>query len=157
MKSTVLMTAIVAGLTLTAMDASAAGRGGDRAMPDFATLDTDGSGTLSVAELEAAAAGRFAAMDINGDGGISAEELAANREGRAAKRAERMLSRLDANEDGLLQADEMKPRGASVERMMSRVDTNEDGEISPEEFEKMSDKRGKRGGKGRGDRQKDNG
>ncbi len=42
MKSTVLIAAIVAGISLTALDASAAGRGEPREMPDFATLDADG-------------------------------------------------------------------------------------------------------------------
>lgn len=155
MKSTVLIAAMIAGFSLTALDASAAGRGEAREMPDFATLDADGNGSLTVAELEAAHTARFTAMDTDGSGTVSAEELAAAGSERMAERASRMLSRMDANEDGVLQADEMKPRGANVERMMEHVDANDDGEISQEEFEDMASKRGeggKRGGKGHGER-----
>lgn len=147
MKSTVLIAAIVAGLSLTALDASAAGRGDARAMPDFATLDTDGSGTLTVAELEAAHAARFAEMDTDGNGAISLEELAAAQAEVPQKRAERMLSKMDANEDGELQADEMKPRGSNAERMIDHLDEDDDGEISAEEFEKVGENRGERGGR----------
>tara|TARA_R110002051_G_scaffold74641_3_gene135963 strand:- start:2761 stop:3240 length:480 start_codon:yes stop_codon:yes gene_type:complete len=158
MKSTVLIAAIVAGISLTALDASAAGRGEPREMPDFATLDADGNGSLSVAELETARTSRFAEMDTDGNGAISLEELTAAQAHMAVQRAEQMLSRMDANEDGALQADEMKPRGASAERMLSRIDADDDGEISEEEFDKAGEKReergdrGERGGKGHGRR-----
>lgn len=148
MKSTVLIAAIVAGLSLTALDASAAGRGDARAMPDFATLDTDGSGTLTVAELEAAHAARFAEMDTDANGAISLEELAAAQNKLSDRRAERMMSKMDANEDGVLQADEMKPRGSNAGRMIDHLDQDDDGEISAEEFEKAAGKRGGRGGHG---------
>lgn len=148
MKSTVLMAAMIAGFSLTALDASAAGRGEQRERPDFATLDTDGNGALTVAELEAAHGARFNAMDTDGDGAVSLEELTAASSERMAKRAERMLSHMDKNDDGVLQADEMKPRGANAERMISHADSNDDGEISQEEFDAMGEKRGERGGHG---------
>ena len=158
MKSTVLIAAIVAGISLTALDASAAGRGEPREMPDFATLDADGSGSLSVAELEAARTAKFTEMDTDGNGAVSLAELTAAQADMAGARAEQMLSRLDANDDGALQADEMAPRGADAERMLSRIDADDDGEISEEEFEKAGEKReehgdrGERGGKGHGRR-----
>ncbi len=148
MKSTVLIAAMVAGFSLMALDASAAGRDEQREMPDFATLDADGNGSLTVAELEAAHGARFSAMDTDGNGAVSLEELTAAGAEQMAKRAERMLSRMDANEDGVLQADEMKPRGANAERMISHMDENDDGEISLEEFEQMAEKRGGRGDRG---------
>ena len=152
MKSTVLIAAIAAGLTLTAMDVSANGRGQDREAMDFATLDTDGSGTLTVAEIEAAGQARFDAMDTDNSGGISADEMMAARDCEKTKRAERMISKMDKNEDGELQADEMQRRGPSAERMLSHIDTDEDGEISQEEFDAAGEKRGGRGRKGGKDR-----
>lgn len=148
MQSTVLIAAIAAGLVLTGLDASAAGRGHDRQTFDFATLDTDQSGTLTVAEIEAAGAARFAAMDTDGNGGLSAAELAAAREGAKEKRIAKMIERMDESEDGELQADELWQRVPDAERMISRFDTDEDGEISKEEFDAAAEKRGgRRGGK----------
>jgi len=153
MKSTVLIAAIVAGISLTALDASAAGRGEPREMPDFATLDADGNGSLSVAELEAARTAKFVEMDTDGDGAISLAELTASQADMAQQRAERVLSRLDANDDGVLQADEMAPRDNNAERMLSRIDADDDGEISQEEFDNAGEKREDRDERGkRGDR-----
>lgn len=152
MKSTVLIAAIAAGLTLTAMDVSAQGRGQDRAPLDFATLDTDGSGTLTMAEIEAAGQARFAAMDTDGNGALSAAELVAAREGAATDKADRMIEKMDKNDDGELQADEMNPRGPNATRMMSHLDANDDGEVSQEEFDAAGEKRGGRGKKGGKDR-----
>ena len=87
MKSTLLIAAMAAGLTLTAMDASAAGRGQQHDAPDFATLDTDGSGTVTVAEIEAAGQARFDAIDTDGNGALSLEEMMAARDGDATRRA----------------------------------------------------------------------
>lgn len=149
MKSTVLIAGIAAGFTLLAFDASAAGRGGSQQMPDFATLDVDQSGGLSLEEIQNAGAVRFAAMDTDGNGSISAAEMVAAQQGQMAARAEKMIAHLDENDDGELQADEMKQRGGDrSERMFERVDADENGEISAEEFEAAAEKRGGRGGKG---------
>ena len=72
------------------------------------------------------------------------------RDGDATRRAERMISRMDENGDGELQADEMTRRGLDAERMLSHADTDDDGEISEEEFDAAVEKRGDRGHKGRG-------
>ncbi|WP_458791288.1 EF-hand domain-containing protein [Yoonia sp. MH D7] len=153
MKSTVLIAAMIAGFSLVALDATAAGRGEQRAMPDFATLDADGNGSLTVAEMEAAHGARFTAMDTDGNGDVSLEELTEAGAKQMAERAEHMLSQMDTNKDGMLQADEMKPRGANAERMISHADQNDDGEISQEEFEQMIEKRGEHGERGgRGER-----
>ncbi len=149
MKSTLLIAAMAAGLTLTAMDVSAAGRGPQHDAPDFATLDTDGSGTVTVGEIVAAGQARFDAADTDGNGALSLEEMVAARDGDATRRAERMISRMDENGDGELQADEMTRRGPDAERMMSHADTDDDGEISEEEFDAAIEKRGDRDHKGR--------
>lgn len=153
MKSTVLIAAIAAGLTLVALDASADGRGGPREKPAFATLDADGNGTITLEELENAGASHFAGMDTDGNGGLSAEELAAAQAAQMADRAARMIERMDENEDGELQADEMKShgRGDNVEHMFDHMDENEDGAISQEEYDAVGEGHGRRGkGRGRG-------
>ena len=83
--------------------------GGDR--PSFETLDTNGDGSLSVAEFRARAAERFAATDTNGDGVLSVEELTAAATTRAAERAATMIARMiefrDIDGDGALSQAEM--------------------------------------------------
>lgn len=155
MKSTVLIAAIAAGLTLVAFDASAEGRGGPREKPAFATLDADGNGSITLEELENARAAQFAAMDTDGNGALSAAELSVAQEAKMADRAAKMIERMDENNDGELQADEMKPRGRgdNAERMFDHMDENEDGAISQDEYEAAGEGRGGRhGGKGGRDR-----
>lgn len=152
MKSTVLIAAIAAGLSLMAVDASAAGRGEPREKPDFASLDANANGSLSLEELQNAGAVRFAEMDTDGNGALSAVELAAAQSERMADRAEKMIERMDENDDGELQADEMKPRGRErgMERMFERADADDNGEISQEEYEAAGEGRGDRDGRGHG-------
>ena len=158
MKTPILMAAIVAGFGLVGTDAQAQGRA------DFATLDSNGDGQITMEELAAQGAARFATADTNGDGALSEAELLARAseraEGRAASIVARMLERLDANEDGLIQQTEMPtPDGTRAERRFERADANDDGAISAEEFEAASErggdgrrghKGGKRGGHGEG-------
>lgn len=154
MKSTVLIAAIAAGLTLMAVDANAAGRDAPRDKPDFATLDTDGNGALTLEELQNAGAVRFAAMDTDGSGALSAAELTAAQEAQMADRVAKMIAQMDENDDGELQADEMKPRGRErgMERMFEHADADENGEISQEEFEAAGEDHGDRGGRDHGKR-----
>lgn len=143
MKTTVLIAAITAGLTLVAVDASADGRGGPREKPAFATLDADGDGAISLAELQNAGAARFAEMDTDGNGALSSAARAAEMADRAAE----MIARMDENGDGELQADEMKPRGRGdhAGRMFGHMDADADGLISEEEYDAAGEGRGGRG------------
>lgn len=150
MKRQILMAAVLSGLVIAAGAASADNQRGEGERPDFATLDLNGDGALSLEELQAQRDARFAEIDTDGDGGISAEEMIAHAGQRAEDRAARMIERLDENGDGVLQMDEMPDRGADrAERMFDRIDENEDGVISAEEFEaakeRMGDRRGDRG------------
>lgn len=113
----------------------------------FETLDTNGDGALSKTELEAAGAARFAAADANGDGALSKEELQARASSGAAKRVERMMTRLDTDGDGkLTQAElEARPRRGDV---FARLDADNDGAISKAEFEEGRAKMRKRRGHG---------
>ena len=127
MKTILLSTALLAGFALSA---EAQGRGAD-----FATLDLNEDGQITLEELQGQAQARFAEADTNGDGGLSAEELAETMRGRMADRAADMLERMDENEDGLLQQTEMRQRGGDrLERMFEHLDANEDGAITEEEF-----------------------
>ena len=147
MKTTVLIAAITAGLTLVALDASADGRGGPREKPAFATLDTDGDGAISLEELQNAGAARFAEKDTDGNGALSLAELAATRAAEMADRAAEMIARMDENGDGELQAEEMKPRGRgdNAGRMFGHMDADADGLISEEEYDAAGEGRGGRG------------
>lgn len=144
MKTSILMAAIVAGFGLAAAGAQAQER------PDFATLDINGDGQITMEELAAQGEARFTAADTDGDGALSEAELLARTseraENRAAQMVERMLERLDANEDGLIQQSELPEHDEDrAERRFERVDADEDGAISEEEFEAAAE----RGGKGR--------
>lgn len=155
MKTEILMVAIVAGLTLQAVPAAAQERG---ARPDFATLDTDGNGELTLEELQGAPAASFAQTDTDGDGLLSADELAAARATAAEERITRMMERLDTNEDGGISLRELevvqRGGGRMAERMFNRADADDSGTISAEEFEQAAERMGGRrgAGKDRGDR-----
>lgn len=138
MKTQVLMAAIVAGFGLVATGAVAQER------PDFATLDTNGDGAISITELQAQGEQRFATADTDGNGALSEAELLAQAseraENRAAKMVERMMEKLDENGDGEIQQGEMPERDSDRgERMFERADANDDGVLSAEEFEAAAD------------------
>jgi hypothetical protein len=151
MKTPVLMAAIVAGFGLAATGAQAQER------PDFATVDANGDGQISMAETEAYGEQRFANVDTDSDGALSEAELlvqaSARSERRAARMVARMLEHLDENEDGRIQQSELPERDDSrAARRLERADTNEDGVISEAEFEAAGnhgrdDRRGSHGGK----------
>ncbi|WP_341368721.1 calcium-binding protein [Yoonia sp. BS5-3] len=140
MKTKILTAALMAGLVMTA---AAAQEG--RKRPDFSAMDTDGDGSITLAEIEARSADRFTQTDTDGDGAFSAEELIAAAEGRNAERATRMLERFDENEDGLLQQAELPQRdGDRAARMFERVDADGDGMITQAEFDAAQETMGNR-------------
>lgn len=154
MKRGFLMSAVLAGIVVAAGAAQAQG---GMAQLDFAELDLNGDGMLSMDELQAMAETRFAAIDADGDGGLSQEELLAAANRAAGDRAANMIARFDANGDGLLQIDEMPRRGGERgARMFSRLDADSDGMISEAEFASAMERMGRHDGK-RGHRQGDRG
>lgn len=152
--------ALAAVLTVTATASFAHSDGhrgkGFGAKAEFSELDADGSGEVTLAEMQAHRAARLADMDTNNDGALSKEELIAAREGeisnRMERRLDRMIDRLDENDDGLLQFAEMpQADGGRAEERFAKVDTDGSGGLSEAEMEAA---KGKRGGK-KGDKKRD--
>lgn len=172
MKTTLLVAAIAAGITLAASAEAREGhgdrgeRGGARIeMPTFEELDANGDGAVTTDEINAAmqarADARFAEMDTDGDGALSAEELVAQADAdRAARMAERIaghIEKADTNGDGLLQPDEVGARsedrsGPGAERMFERFDADDNGSLSAEEFAQALERMAERGDRGDRDR-----
>lgn len=145
MKRTTFIAAIAAAaIGMTTVAAMAREKG-----PDFATLDADGNGEISLTELQARGEARFGEADTDGDGFLTAAELEAAGQQRAADRAARMIERMDANEDGKLSLDEMKESRRDPARFFDRIDADNSGGISEAEFEEARAKMAKRGGKRR--------
>jgi Ca2+-binding EF-hand superfamily protein len=112
---------------------------------------------VTLSEMQAQGAARFARADTDGDGFLSLAELEAAGQERASDRAAKMLSRMDANDDGKLSIDEMKHPRRDPARFFERMDADSSGGISEAEFQearaKMQERRGGKGhgGKGHGD------
>ncbi len=131
-------------------------------MPDFATLDADGDGSVTEAEILAWRQGKVEGLDANGDGLLSAEELVAQEMKQAQVRAEakvaRQIAAQDLDGDGALSAAELMAPPMPMQ-LFDRADADGDGAVSVEEFEaakaKMAEKMrggdrdGERGGRGK--------
>jgi len=152
-----IATAAVIGIASTAVIATAHDRGngpgkGHGPAALFERFDTNGDGTITKAEVEAAAAARFTEADSNGDGVLSAEEMTAAAEGRRAnRRAERIAKRIemhDANGDGMLSLEEVTAAAGDgrANKMFEHLDTDGDGTITKAEAEAAKPMR--RGGRG---------
>lgn len=128
---------------------------GGEMRPDFATLDADGDGQVTQAEMDAFKAARFAELDADGSGTVSAEEMAAHHDAkqeerkakRAAKRTEGMISKMDTDGDGELSLEEMS--GEKHKTPFERMDKNGDGALSEDEMNAVGPR-----GHGKGDRDK---
>lgn len=138
----------LAGFTAGFAVAQPGGDHSERWAERLAEIDTDGDGTISKAESEAPLEERFTSADTDGDGVLSFEEItaftAAEREDRRAFRQQRRFDRLDANEDGFIDADEF---AVPATKMFENADTDGDGFITEAESEAAAQsRRGKRRG-----------
>ena len=119
-------------------------------MASFETLDVDGNGEISLADMQEMAKTRFAITDANEDGAITLEELKAHRTAqmgdKGAKRVKRMFSKMDENDDGTLSFEELTAKMSSG-KLIERLDTDGNGTVSAEEFAAKSEGRGKGRGK----------
>lgn len=87
------------------------GAGGPMGMADspvFGAFDTDTDGTVSAAEAEAGLAGLLTAHDADGDGSLSRDEFDAVFAAFTRHRAARPFAMLDADENGQIDADEIR-------------------------------------------------
>ncbi|MDH3262387.1 MAG: EF-hand domain-containing protein [Paracoccaceae bacterium] len=130
---------------------------------DFAELDADGSGAITIEDLQANAESRFAEADANGDGQLDQGEIAARITARIEERgletrsrggvrwtpemderriawmAEGMIIRKDADGNGTIGADEAAPDADRLARLIDRFDANGDDAVSAEEFEQFAE------------------
>lgn len=123
----------------------------------FAEADANGDGALDADEMNAMrdkrmagraemagkhASATFEALDADKSGAISREEFEAAVEMRKSRRADhakghrdrrqaRMMQRMDANGDGMIQKEEIS--GGFVTQMFARLDTDKDGRVSKAE------------------------
>ena len=151
-KTTLTMIAAVAAISAGLGVAQAQGRGPSGDALVFEELDVDGSGEITLEDLEARKDSRFAEIDTDGNGSISEAEFMAHAEGRAGERAAEMFARLDADGDGELSRDVLESRSGrgSGEQMISRLDTDNSGGVSAEELEAGKERMANRGGGKRG-------
>ncbi len=114
--------------------AHAGGPGAGAGLLPFAKMDADGDGFLTRDEVRKARETRFAKYDANGDGKAEISEIDAaimkRLEKRKVKIRYRILGRLDANGDGII---EKKEFVNARMRMFGRADRNGDGRIDRRE------------------------
>lgn len=102
--------------------------------------DTDGNGSISRAEAEAAkswVAGQFDKLDADKDGQLTRDEMKAAREEGHEHMREHMVERFktaDANSDGGIDLAEAQTGMPKLAEKFSTVDTNNDGKVTPEEL-----------------------
>lgn len=128
--------ALAASLAL--MTSAVALAGGN---PDRARLDTNGDGSVDLAEMQAArpdfTVEKFTKADANGDGLLSREEM------HAAHKGHRM-AKIDTDGDGNISLQEMqKRRPEMTQEEFTRLDADSNGQVSHAELKAAHGKRGR--------------
>ena len=94
--------------------------------------DADEDGNITFEEFAAVGVGRLTEADADGDGNISAEEIiAAMQQERMQRRAERMIKRFDANEDGVVSLAEIE---SHQQKLFALADRDDSGVIEEDEM-----------------------
>ena len=123
------------------------GFGGIGPIGDFKSLDADGDGKVTLAEMQAKRAEAVKGVDADGDGLLNAEELLAAELAQAKPRMEARIkarfAALDSDKDGKLSAAELSAPPMPT-RMFERMDANNDGALSAEEMAAMQARMAKR-------------
>ncbi|MEO0982950.1 MAG: EF-hand domain-containing protein [Pseudomonadota bacterium] len=106
------------------------------------SLDLDGDGAITSAEVETARAAAFAEADADGDGALTSDEMKAfgeaRHEERRTRRHDRRFQSIDSDGDGVLSEAEF---AAGAPPIFDRADTNTDGVLSAEEIEAIGEGR----------------
>ncbi len=122
----------LSGATATVAYAQDRGPEGPRMLPPIEMMDADKSGDITLEEVTKVTDERFATADADKDGKLTVAEVAAEiARLRSERMAERLISRLDTNEDGVLTADEVSK---SRSKMFALLDKNDDGKIVKSEM-----------------------
>jgi len=107
----------------------------------FAMMDSDGDGQLSAAEHATGAKKMFTDMDSDMDGKVSAAEMDALHPDKAGAKASMSsadkIKKLDTDGDGRLSASE---HAAGSEKMFKAGDANNDGLMSADEMQAVHDR-----------------
>jgi Ca2+-binding EF-hand superfamily protein len=118
------------------------GHHGARGMAFFEQFDANGDGRLTQAEIDEIRRSRLAEFDEDGDGSLTLEEYQAL---WLDAMRERMVDRFQAHDDdgdGMVTAEEF---GEPFDRMVSRLDTDDDGAVTLDEMRRHGDRGGDRG------------
>ena len=117
MKHTTFIAAVIgAAVSITGTTVLAERAGADHHMrPSFSDLDANADGQITMEEMQARGEARMAKIDTDSDGFFSEDEAVAAATARAKERHARMVERMDADKDGKLSLDEMKPKGGISE------------------------------------------
>jgi Ca2+-binding EF-hand superfamily protein len=105
--------------------------------------DTDGDGSLSLAEAKASSSwvgDRFDKLDTNADGQLTREEMhAARKHGHEQARADRVerFKAADANGDGGIDLAEAQTGLPKLAEKFSAVDADNDGKVTPAELKAL--------------------
>lgn len=122
---------------------AAVAKSADRGMPLlFDAMDANGDGQITRDEMASQRMARFEDADADGDGALSFEELEAEARTRATDHVERMMERLDSNEDGKLTPAELA-EAPGADRRFRRMDRDGDGAITKAEFDAARDRMAK--------------
>lgn len=135
MKTYKILAGSLAALVIGVAGASAQGMGREPPPVPFEEMDTDRSGEVTQAEMQAHGQARFDAADLNGDGYLSQDELVANAPTGARIFVGRLIARADADGDGRLTIVEMRNAVPDREAMFDEMDTDNSGGLTKAELE----------------------